>query len=450
MAPEVPPAAASATADRRLVLVAGTGTIRDQHPGRGPARLGLHVPQPEVGSDATNPKGFGEPQWVVDFHDELLEPGPRAGLRRAAGRLGAHGGAGRAARGPAAARTPGSRSSSTRPTRTGQGPPALVVPAAVDRGRAAARRRALVRHHAPPPARGRGQQAHLLQRLPAGRAGRGRLAEHDAGHRARHPRLEPGLRPLPRPALGLGAGGHERSARSSTSPRVRHRRSTPGRRSTASSIPGCAGSASPSTTWTCPNGWPTMAQDAWTSLDRARPSPDAPEPLGRLDELRDAVRRRTTSSPRWCPSPRSSRPAGGAPSRRGRPRSRGVRRWSPWSCRRRDGCPRGCAGSCRVAAGQVPRAARRSPSRVIGDVRRRSVDSGHDQPASTSAVRRRRAAAQRGGAGVRRRGLPRPTACGASSASRTPRSRSSSSTTGRRTRPARSRTGSRRRTPGSG
>jgi hypothetical protein len=34
--------------------------------------LGLHVPQPEVVPDATNPKGFAEPQWTVDFHDRLL------------------------------------------------------------------------------------------------------------------------------------------------------------------------------------------------------------------------------------------------------------------------------------------------------------------------------------------------------------------------------------------
>ncbi len=34
--------------------------------------LGLHVPTPEVAADATNPKGFGEPRWVVDHHDDLL------------------------------------------------------------------------------------------------------------------------------------------------------------------------------------------------------------------------------------------------------------------------------------------------------------------------------------------------------------------------------------------
>ncbi len=53
--------------------------------------LGMHVPQPEVAADETNPKGFGEPQWVVDFHHELLkrcnvqvsDARPRAGTRPA-------------------------------------------------------------------------------------------------------------------------------------------------------------------------------------------------------------------------------------------------------------------------------------------------------------------------------------------------------------------------------
>lgn len=34
--------------------------------------LGMHVPQPEVAPDESNPKGFGEPQWAVDFHGRLL------------------------------------------------------------------------------------------------------------------------------------------------------------------------------------------------------------------------------------------------------------------------------------------------------------------------------------------------------------------------------------------
>ena len=35
--------------------------------------LGMHVPQPEVRADETNPKGFAESKWVVDLHHELLQ-----------------------------------------------------------------------------------------------------------------------------------------------------------------------------------------------------------------------------------------------------------------------------------------------------------------------------------------------------------------------------------------
>jgi hypothetical protein len=35
--------------------------------------MGLHVPQPEVVADESNPKGFGEPAWVVEHHDRLLK-----------------------------------------------------------------------------------------------------------------------------------------------------------------------------------------------------------------------------------------------------------------------------------------------------------------------------------------------------------------------------------------
>ena len=35
--------------------------------------LGFRVPQPEVVADDTNPRGFGEPRWVVDFHTRLLK-----------------------------------------------------------------------------------------------------------------------------------------------------------------------------------------------------------------------------------------------------------------------------------------------------------------------------------------------------------------------------------------
>jgi hypothetical protein len=35
-------------------------------------RLGYYVPHPEVPADETNPRGFAESQWVVDFHTRLL------------------------------------------------------------------------------------------------------------------------------------------------------------------------------------------------------------------------------------------------------------------------------------------------------------------------------------------------------------------------------------------
>jgi hypothetical protein len=36
------------------------------------SELGFLVPKPEVAADQTNPRGFGEPRWVVDLHDRLL------------------------------------------------------------------------------------------------------------------------------------------------------------------------------------------------------------------------------------------------------------------------------------------------------------------------------------------------------------------------------------------
>lgn len=58
---------------RDLVLVIGvgrsgtsafTGILRE---------TGFHVPQPEVEADDTNPRGFNEPRWVVDFHTRELK-----------------------------------------------------------------------------------------------------------------------------------------------------------------------------------------------------------------------------------------------------------------------------------------------------------------------------------------------------------------------------------------
>ena len=56
----------------RLVIVAGVGRSGTSLFTSILGKAGFHVPQPEVKPDSTNPKGFGEPQWVVDFHGRQL------------------------------------------------------------------------------------------------------------------------------------------------------------------------------------------------------------------------------------------------------------------------------------------------------------------------------------------------------------------------------------------
>jgi hypothetical protein len=78
---DVGPAAAEAAAEpsmRTLLLVAGSGRSGTSLFTGILARLGFHVPQPEVAADTTNPRGFSESRWVVDFHTKLLE---RAGVQ---------------------------------------------------------------------------------------------------------------------------------------------------------------------------------------------------------------------------------------------------------------------------------------------------------------------------------------------------------------------------------
>lgn len=78
-----------------IVLVTGSGRSGTSTVAGTLQRLGLHVPQPEVPADETNPRGFYEPQWVVDFHKEVLATVPvrtidarpeAAGLAAEAGR----------------------------------------------------------------------------------------------------------------------------------------------------------------------------------------------------------------------------------------------------------------------------------------------------------------------------------------------------------------------------
>lgn len=57
---------------RRVVFVVGSGRSGTSTMAGALQALGMHVPQPEVRADETNPKGFAESKWVVDLHHELL------------------------------------------------------------------------------------------------------------------------------------------------------------------------------------------------------------------------------------------------------------------------------------------------------------------------------------------------------------------------------------------
>jgi hypothetical protein len=67
-----PPAHAGSPRRRSLVLVAGSGRSGTSLFSGILQRLGFRVPPPEVPADDTNPRGFAESQWVVDFHTDLL------------------------------------------------------------------------------------------------------------------------------------------------------------------------------------------------------------------------------------------------------------------------------------------------------------------------------------------------------------------------------------------
>lgn len=58
---------------RKTLFIAGAGRSGTSTLAGIVSLLGLHVPQPEVSADESNPKGFGEPAWVVEYHDRLLD-----------------------------------------------------------------------------------------------------------------------------------------------------------------------------------------------------------------------------------------------------------------------------------------------------------------------------------------------------------------------------------------
>jgi hypothetical protein len=63
---------------RTLLLVAGSGRSGTSLFTGLLQRLGFYIPQPEVPADESNPRGFAESQWVVDFHARWLR---RAGVQ---------------------------------------------------------------------------------------------------------------------------------------------------------------------------------------------------------------------------------------------------------------------------------------------------------------------------------------------------------------------------------
>ncbi len=60
----------------RLVLVTGSGRSGTSTVAGALERLGLHIPPPLIEADETNPRGFYESKWVIDFHKELLNRVP--------------------------------------------------------------------------------------------------------------------------------------------------------------------------------------------------------------------------------------------------------------------------------------------------------------------------------------------------------------------------------------
>lgn len=67
------PASQRTREDRSILLVVGSGRSGTSVFSGILQRLGFHVPQPEVPADDSNPRGFAESQWVVDFHTRLLK-----------------------------------------------------------------------------------------------------------------------------------------------------------------------------------------------------------------------------------------------------------------------------------------------------------------------------------------------------------------------------------------
>ena len=209
---------------KHLVLVVGVGRSGTSLLSGILGQLGFAIPQPEVQADDTNPRGFGEPRWVVDFHSRVLKEQARHAQRLPARRLGADG-ASPATDGAATSCASGCAVSSRKADAIVVKDPRTVWFLALWRNCAdRARRPHLVRDDAAPPGRDRRQRAQVVRpRADRGEPHRG-LAQRDARDRARDPWRAARVRPLLRPDGRLGAGDPP--------PRHRDRRSAPARRST--------------------------------------------------------------------------------------------------------------------------------------------------------------------------------------------------------------------------
>jgi hypothetical protein len=60
------------TGQRQMLVVAGSGRSGTSLFTGLTGRLGVHIPKPEVSANRSNPRGFGEPRWLVDYHNDLL------------------------------------------------------------------------------------------------------------------------------------------------------------------------------------------------------------------------------------------------------------------------------------------------------------------------------------------------------------------------------------------
>ena len=204
----------STPSERRISFVVGSGRSGTSTMSGTLQALGMHVPQPEVASNATNPKGFGEPQWVVEFHERLLN---RVRVQTGDARPSAWFDTGRPAMREVFrnelydwlegqfAEAEGRRGADQRAR--GQGPSAGVVPRHVARGRDPLPGDAVVHHHAPPGDRGGRLEAEVLRRQAERDRPHRRLGQRHAAHRGGHPRLRTSVRPLRRPPRRLDGAG---------------------------------------------------------------------------------------------------------------------------------------------------------------------------------------------------------------------------------------------------